>query len=917
MSRRRPPIAGVRLRSLGGLARRNLTARPLRALLTAAGIVLGVGLIFGVLLLVRTIDSTFSSLFESVYGRADLIVEPPQEDGSVRAATLRQVRGVAGIESAQGALTDIFVRVRLSDELERRRAERRAKREAERLARLEARRRALAPPGASVPPSAERPRPARKRDPEPPPGSATPDSDAAEINVSGIDPRAPDTAGVTYTAGRRVQRRREIELEEQWAEDQALEPGDRLRVATATGTTTYEVVGVFRFARRFGFGGEGFGRVPIRDARAVMDKLRGYDEVTAVVSDSADLAAVQRSVQAAVGDGVDVETPQGKSDDVSDQLRGLTALLVFFAGMGLVVGGFLIFNSFQITVLQRQRELGMLRTLGMSRGAILRSILREAAILAAVGSVLGLVAGAGLAVGLVQVMSALGFPVSGLTLSWPALVVALVAGVIVTVVGALWPAYRAGRVPPLRAVLGIGEVRRPPRAWRLALGLALSAAGLAGAFTLASATETPTPVVAAGLVGVILIFFGVALAAPFLIGPLVRVLAWPLRALSPIEGRLASDSARSNPGRTAATASGLMIGLALVTAFGSLGSSFLGSVERELDTTFARDLTVQPSNFSPGAGPQQAFSPRLRRRLERLPDAAVVTPQRLFFSDDLPGGDGLAFGFDPASYGEVDESEIVGGNERQVMARVAAGQVTIGEALAKQEKIEPGDSVRLRGSEGRRRARVAGIVKTAIFGGQTVGMSLETMRAVYGVRKDSSLAIKAASDAGRAALERRVAEILEDDYPQLQVLSNDELKSDIESQVNRQFGFFNALLGVAVLVSLFGVINTLSMSVLERTREIGVLRALGSRRWQVRRSIGGEGLLLSLVGALLGVVVGLALGYVFVRGIATSVPSVEYTAPLGTIAAVAASGVVLGLVASILPARRAARMDVIEALSYE
>ena len=149
------------------------------------------------------------------------------------------------------------------------------------------------------------------------------------------------------------------------------------------------------------------------------------------------------------------------------------------------------------------------------------------------------------------------------------------------------------------------------------------------------------------------------------------------------------------------------------------------------------------------------------------------------------------------------------------------------------------------------------------------------------------------------------------------MLSNDELKRDIESQVNRQFGFFNALLAVAVLVSLFGVINTLSMNVLERTREIGVLRALGSSRWQVRRAIGQEGLLLSLVGALLGIVVGIVLGYVFVRGVASAVPSVEYTPPLATIASVAVAGVVLGLLAAIMPARRAARMDVIRALAYE
>jgi putative ABC transport system permease protein len=593
---------------------------------------------------------------------------------------------------------------------------------------------------------------------------------------------------------------------------------------------------------------------------------------------------------------------------------------VFFAAMGLFVGAFLIFNSFQITVLQRQRELGMLRTLGASRGAITRLILREALALGVTGTAAGLGIGVLLAVGLVELMSAIGFPVSGLRFSLPAALVAVLGGMLVTVLGALVPALRAGRVAPIRALLGLGEARRRPSRWRLAVGGVLVGLGLAGVFVLASASDLSAAVGAAGMLGVIFIFLGVSLAAPFAIVPLVRVLSWPLRLVFPIEGRLAADSAGANPGRTAATASGLMIGLALVTAFGSLGSSFLGSVQDEFDSAFARDLTIQPRGFSPGAGLQQQVSPRLRERVAALPEVEVVTPERFFFADDvLPGaGEGVVFGFDPAEYGRVDDSSFAGDvSEEEVLARVAAGQVTVGEAVAKEEGLSEGDTVLLRGSAGERRARVAGIVETSIFGGQTVGTSLETMAAVYGVTSDSDLAVKAVSADAREPLERKLEQIVDADYPQLQVLSNDELKDEVESQVNQQFGFFNALLFVAVLVSLFGVINTLSMNVLERTREIGLLRALGSSRWQVRRQIGDEGLLLSLTGALLGLAVGLALGWVFVQGIASAVPTVSYSAPVTTVAAVGLAGVVLGLLASVLPARRAARMDVIRALSYE
>ena len=899
--------AGARLRSFGGLAWRSVRARRSRALLTAAGIVLGVGLMLGVLLLTATINSTFRDLFDSVYGTADLVVAPEADSGTLRERELGRVQRVAGVEGAQGTLQDIFVRVEGRPRL-RPPAPRPPQREA------------TVPEGeTALPPTTVPPEPPEPEVATTPEEVSTADEDAAEINVAGVDPDDPDTSGISYSAGRPVRRGREVELEENFTEDQSLEVGDGVRLATPRGIRRFELVGVFRFARTFGFGDEGFGRIPLAEARRVMDKPNGFDEITVVVQDGRLVADVRRAAAGAVGRGVDVTTPESRSDDVEEQLRALTVLLLFIAAMGLFVGAFLIFNSFQVTVVQRRREIGMLRTLGARRGQITRGILREAALLGVVGTALGVALGVGLAIALVYLMSEIGFPVGGLAVSPAAIAVACVAGVVVTILGALHPAWRAGRTPPLRAVLGAADERRPPSRPRAVLGALLTAAGLAGVFVLASAEEIPPPIAAAGMGGVVLIFLGVALAAPVAIVPIVRVLSWPLRRAAPIQGRLASDSARANPGRTALTATGLMIGLALVTAFGALSSSFLGAITDEFDQSFARDYTVQPSGFSPGQGPQQTFSPELGRRLDRLPEAGVVTRERLFYSSRiLNKADGLAFAFQPREYGRVDESTYGGGlSEEEVLPRVARGQVVIGDALAEDEGLEVGDTVTLRGSSDRRRVRVGGLVETAIFGGQTVSMSLETMREVYGVTRDSSLAVKAASPEERAALEGRIERIVDRDFPQLQLLSNDELKGEIESRLDEQFGFFNALLLVAVVVSLFGVINTLSMNVLERTREIGVLRALGSSRWQVRLTIGQEGVLLCAVGALLGLAVGLALGYVFVRGVATIVPTVSYIAPVETVALVAAAGVVLGLLASVLPARRAARMNVVRALSYE
>jgi putative ABC transport system permease protein len=196
-------------------------------------------------------------------------------------------------------------------------------------------------------------------------------------------------------------------------------------------------------------------------------------------------------------------------------------------------------------------------------------------------------------------------------------------------------------------------------------------------------------------------------------------------------------------------------------------------------------------------------------------------------------------------------------------------------------------------------------------------MSLETMEKVYGASGDSELALKATSEDARPVLRRKVERIVREDYPNLSVLSNEELKADVEDQVNEQFGIFYAIVGVAIFASLFGIVNTLTMSVIERTREIGVLRALGASRWQVRRSIADESLVIGLIGALLGIAVGTGLGAALLQGLSAGVPGVVYRPPVTTMIWVGVAGLVLGLIASIIPARRAARLDVIKAISYE
>ncbi len=848
------------MRSFYGLALRNLKARRLRVLLTTLGVVFGVGMVFGVLLLSATMLKTFEELFDSVYGKTDLIVTGKSDVGALPASELKKARAVEGVKYAEGSLFSVFTLVKKSGKAER--------------------------------------------------------SQSGQLNVAGIDPKGPDLIGKKTVAGRDVKKGAEIMVEKNWAESNRLKVGRSVRLATPSGVKSFRVVGLFEFGTGSSFGGQGFASIPIVEARKVMDNKDSFTEIDIALVSSEQLDTVRRELQKVLGKGVEVVTPDTKTEQIQDQLRGFNVMLLFFAGTALFVGAFIIFNSFSMTMLQRMREIGMLRTLGAGRSMILRSVLLEALLLGLIGSLIGLGLGVGLALGLIAFIKAIGFPIGSLELSTTALVVAMIVGVLVTVFGAVYPAVRASRTLPIRAVLGMDQARDRPSWKRSVIGIVILAIGLPGVYLLASSSTVPTSVAVAGVTGVIFVFLGVALLAPALVGPISQAFSWPIKKVQPIEGKLAADSASANPNRTAATASALMISLALVTAFGALGSSFLGTISDEIDKSLARDFTVQPISFNPGGGPQQKVASKLQREIQKLPQAEVVTPERFLFLEDLPSGGGLAFGFNPKTQADVNNSTIEGASKDEVYRRVQKGEVTVGEGLAKARNYKVGGRIKLSGASGTRKARIAGIVKTAIFGGITIGMSLETMKEIYGVTTDSALAITAKSPEARGELERGIGRVLKD-YPQLEVLSNDEIKDGIEDQMNQMFSFFYAIMGAAIIISLFGIINTLSMNVLERTREIGIMRALGSSRWQIRRVIGLEGLLLSLVGALLGLIVGILLGFVFVRGAAVAIPSIHYQPPWLTIGIVSAVALVMGLIASIIPARRAARLNIIEAVSYE
>ena len=354
------------MRSFSALAPRQLRARRLRALLTAAGIVLGVAMILGVLLLSATIQRTFADLFDSVYGRADLVVSGSQSSGTLDISTLDKVRRTEGVEQAVG---NIQARFNLIEDKPK--------------------------PPPEPPTTLPEGTPA-------PAGAAKPEVEVTgePLNGAGQDPAAADFSDTETVAGHDPRHGRQIALQESWADANKLEVGDHARLATPSGVKRLEVVGLFKFTTGLDFGGEGFATMPLGAARELMDKPHGYDEIQLTVGGGEDtIESVRRRLEHELERGAKVETPDAKAGEVESQLQAFNVILYFFAAMALFVGAFLIFNSFNMTVLQRIREIGMLRTLGATRRMIVRSVLIEAALLGLLGTVLGIALGVALAVG--------------------------------------------------------------------------------------------------------------------------------------------------------------------------------------------------------------------------------------------------------------------------------------------------------------------------------------------------------------------------------------------------------------------------------------------------------------------------------------------------------------------------------------
>jgi putative ABC transport system permease protein len=592
-------------------------------------------------------------------------------------------------------------------------------------------------------------------------------------------------------------------------------------------------------------------------------------------------------------------------DDVQQALGFISTFLLVFAAFALFVGAFIIANTFSMLVAQRTRELGLLRAVGASRGQILRVVLGEAVVIGLVGALAGLGLGLGLAAGLQAFFGAVGLDISaGLPVLPRTIIVSLLVGIVVTLLSAVLPAFRASRIAPVVALRDdiatpVGGVRR-----RGIIGALFVGAGVAVVVPSVSGDTVNWWLV---LTGSVLVLIGAIVAAPAATRPIVRLVAWPFVTLGGTVSRMSRENALRNPRRTATTATALMIGLALMAGVSVIASSMRASVSDLVETQLTADYVLN------GGGVAQ-FPPSVSTEVAKLPDVASVAQIGVV---NVKVGDKTEYAIATTAKGIEDnvKSEVLSGS----LASLDSGQVVVSESTAKERGWKVGTQVdaAVGSLTGEKLTVGAVMVDNQVLNNPAmiVPRSLYDKAVPQTVQGDFLVYVKAAPGADIGALRTELTNVVRP-FIVVSVQDGEEFTNSQADQINQFLYIMYALLALTVIIAILGIINTMALSVFERTREIGLLRAVGLSRRQLRRMVTLESVETSVFGAVLGAVLGLAIGIVVQRGLVNE--GLEKLAiPWIQIVAVVVGAAIAGVVAAILPAWRAARLDVLGAISTE
>jgi putative ABC transport system permease protein len=683
--------------------------------------------------------------------------------------------------------------------------------------------------------------------------------------------------------------------------------GDRTTILTQSGSQPVTIVGTVSFA---GADSPGGASVTLFTPAAAQRFMTGDGAVDAIRIDAVD-GVTQEQLAAQVAtvlpDGVEVltgdEITEAQQDQIAEEMSFVTVFLMVFAVIALFVGSFIIYNSFSILVAQRRKEMALLRAIGAGGRQVMSSVLVEAVAVGLVASIAGLGAGIGVAAGLKALMSGMGIdlPAGGVVVQTSTIVISIVAGVLVSVASAVFPARRASKVPPVAALRDVAIDRSGTSSRRAAIGSTISGLGVAAMLS-GLFGDAGLALVALGAATV---FMGVAVLGPILARPISRVIGAPLPKLRGMPGTLARENAMRNPKRTSTTAAALMIGVALVGFITILASSTRSSVESSVERTFTGDLIV-----SAGAVVDGGLSPQLAADVAALPEVDHSTGIRMA-AVRVGDSNGVINALDHRQVGALLALDVTDGS----VADIGPGTIAMLDDVADDNGWALGDTVPVEFAEtGVQQLRLAAIYHEENAIGEYF-VDLETFETNVADQFDSMVAMTIAEgvslDDARAAVAR-----LAEAYPQSEVQDRDEYVEAQLANITTILNLIYALLALAVFIALLGIANTLALSIFERTRELGLLRAVGMTRAQLRAMVRWEATIIALLGTTLGLTIGTGFGWAIVKALEGE-GLTTFVIPFGQLAVITLIAAGAGVAAAVLPARRAARLDVLGAITSE
>ena len=846
---------------------RNLLGHKFRLLTTALAVMLGVAFMAGTLVLADTMKKTFDDLFADVYENTDVVVraEAAFEDpsgfgdqrGRIDASMLGLVQRVDGVKVAE---PEIWGFAQLVD---------------------------------------------KQGEPIGSPGTGPPivggnylesDELSTWTLVSGTAPRSDD----------------EVVIDKANADEAGYVVGDMATVLVQGPPRTVRIAGIVTFGGADSPGGAHFVMFTRRAAEQLIGQPGKINDVVVVADDGVSQSELVRRIQKVLPPGTEAITGAAITEETQDAIqKGLSVFnrfMLVFAVISLFVGGYIIFNTFFITVAQRTKENALMRAVGASKRQVLWSVLIEAFGVGLVASVVGLGAGVLVASALKALLVAAGFdlPATGVVFTPTTAVISLVAGMTVTMVAAISPARKAGKVPPVAAMrdVAVGSTGYGSKE-RIFVGSGLLVLGVGS--LLYGLFGSPSNGLAVVGLGVLVVFFAVSVLGRTVALPLSRVIGAPLPRLRGIAGHLAHENAMRNPKRTAATASALMIGVGLVTFITIFASSTKASIDKSIEKAFTGDLVLTKNADLFGGG---GIDPSLAERLNRLPEVEVASAIRGGMAE-IAGSVAQFVAVDPTTAFDIVDVDPITGSTRNLDADGIAVHVD----KAEEHNLTIGDRVPVVFRDSGRKDMTVEL----IYGEHDLAghwfMGIDAYKANFAEQFDFQIFVKKAegvpAQTALAAVKQASAA-----FPGTKVLDQTGYKEEMSGFVDQMLGLVYALLALAIVIALLGIGNTLALSILERTRELGVLRAVGMTRRQLRAAVRWESVIIALQGTLLGLVIGIFFGWALVRamedeGITT------FDLPMVSLTVVVVLAALAGVLAAVLPARRAAKLNVLAAVVSE